>query len=107
MSVIENPQPETLNQTEAIRFWLLAAMLFLLTIALVLGMFSLMYLEDIATLRNAPDTIWSWVCGRPTENGVTLPLMMTGSIVAVIASAALGIGRWWISRSNGRKQKTA
>lgn len=96
------PQPKRKNDTQEGPYD--AAFLLTLTIILlvVFGsfflIFGLAYVEDLDTLRNVPNAIWNLVCGLPVENGVTLPLLWTISIVAFLAAGVLAGARWWISR---------
>jgi hypothetical protein len=41
--------------------------------------------------------IWSFVCGRPVENGVTLPLLLTFSMVSFLGSGLLYATKRWMS----------
>lgn len=100
MSVMQDPQSSPLSRTDSIRFWMLAAILFLVTMAVIMFLFSLAYLDDLNTLRSAPELVWSFVCGQPTENGVTLPLLLTISTLAVLTSGVLAAGRWWLGRDS-------
>jgi hypothetical protein len=86
---------------------MLAGIIFLVTLAAITLMFSMAYLDDLNTLRNAPGLVWSFVCGRPTENGVTLPLLLTVSILAVLTSGVLMAGRWWLGRDSRKSHPQA
>jgi hypothetical protein len=78
-------------------FLLSMAIIFMLVLGLMMLMFSLAYLNDLQTLQNLPDMIWSFVCGRPVENGVTLPLLLTFSMVSFLGSGLLYATKRWMS----------
>ena len=90
-------QPKTEYELE---FWLLLGMVFLIVMGVLMAIFSLTYIHDLATLRNVPDLIWNFACGKPLEGETSLPLLLTLSIVSFGGSVALGGWRWWIQRKN-------
>ncbi len=83
---MENTSQPTTNNTD---FFLTLGMAFLLSTGFTLLVFSLAYAKDLQTLRTVPGAIWSAICGRPVDDGLTLPLMFTLSTVAIIWSGAL------------------
>ena len=107
MSVMQDPQSGRLSRTESLRFWLLAAIVFLVTLAVITLMFSMAYMDDINTFRNAPELVWNFVCGVPTDNSVTLPLMLTATILALLTSGVLAVGRWWLGRDSRQSHSQA
>ena len=66
----------------------LAAM-FAIIVGIILFIFSLAYVDDIETLKNAPDLIWAFVCGRPNDANIVVPLVMTLSVLSLVTSAIL------------------
>lgn len=91
-----NNRPKRKN--DDIRFMLLVAIAFLLTIGVVFALFGTAYIQDMETLRNLPNLIWSFACGQPVENNVTLPLLFSVSIVSFLGSGILAGWRWWLKR---------
>lgn len=86
------------NQKAAERDFLLSmAIVFMLVMGLMMLMFSLAYLKDLQTLRELPDMVWSFVCGRPVENGIALPLLLTLSLVSFLGSGLMYAIKRWIS----------
>ena len=108
MSTTTNPQsPPSQSNTEfyySLPIMLLAGIVFLLIFGVTMAMFSFTYIQDMATLRNVPNLIWNFACGRPQESGVTLPLLLTISIVSFLGSAVLYGWRWWILRTEDRSE---
>ena len=43
------------------------------------------YVKDLTLLTDAPIILWSALCGQPSDNPLTLPLLVTLSGVALIA----------------------
>ena len=64
----------------------------LLSMAVMLAIFSAAYIRDLETLRTVPDAIWDAICGRPDPDGITLPLLLTFSTVCLFASG--GVYAW-------------
>ncbi|MDX2139424.1 MAG: SCO family protein [Chloroflexota bacterium] len=68
--------------------------------ALLLGfgaamlLISLAFLQDLRTLSEIPGLVWAFVCGIPTEDGVTLPLLVVLSLAAFATTGVLWLGRW-------------
>jgi protein SCO1/2 len=73
--------------------------------ALLLGfgaamlLISLAFLQDLRTLSEIPGLVWAFVCGVPSEDGITLPLLVTLSLAAFATTAVLWLGRWVSMRS--------
>ncbi|MEO0563050.1 MAG: hypothetical protein AAF125_13160 [Chloroflexota bacterium] len=65
-----------------------------ITIGVTLFLFSLAYLRDLETLRNAPDAIWDAMCGRPDPEALTLPLLLAGSVIGVGVGGSIHGWRW-------------
>lgn len=97
------PQPETPLQEEAhydLPFILTIAMVFLLVIGVMMLLFSFTYIQDLETLRNVPNLVWNFACGQPIESGVTLPLLLTLTILSFLTTGVLfGVQRWLLRRA--------
>ncbi len=93
----EKPKNET--ALESMRLYLLAGGIFTLTMGLLFGVFAGTHIQDLQTLAEFPGMIWSIACGKPVEGGPVLPLLLTFSIVSLLASGFIFGWRWWISRS--------
>ena len=59
---------------------------------------SLFYVQDIQTLRNAPDLVWSFICGQPIDSDITLPLLLTISLVTFLISGIVYIWKRFVVR---------
>lgn len=68
----------------------------LVTIGLVLLLFSGLYVQDLEALKNAPETLWSFICGVPVDEDYVLPLLLTFSLLAFASGGALLILRGWL-----------
>jgi Na+/H+ antiporter NhaA len=88
---------DTQISTEELKLGLLIGIAFSITIGVVLSIFSVTYLRDLETLRNVPDAIWSFVCGKPVEGGITLPLLLTLTVMSFLSSGLLAIWHWRIN----------
>lgn len=61
----------------------------------VFWIFAIAYSGDIASISQAPQQIWQFVCGIPSKNSLTVPLLLSiGTIAVISGSGAL----WWQSR---------
>lgn len=81
-----------------LEFTLLLGMVFLIVVGVFSLMFSFTYIRDLATLQNVPDILWDFACGRPVDNGIALPLLLTISIVSFLGTGILFGWRKWILR---------
>ncbi len=70
---------------------LLIATIMLFTGAVMLFLFSFAYMQDINTLLNAPEVIWDFLCGVPSAEGPTLPLLLTSATMALLFGIVLVI----------------
>lgn len=86
------------KKLEETRLMLNVAVIMLVTIGAILVLFSGVYVQDIETLKSAPETVWNFICGIPVEGDYVLPLLLTLSILAFVASAGLLVIRWWLGR---------
>lgn len=83
----------SINDNENKRFYILAGMIFFVVIGAIMLLFAVTFINDMQTLRNVPDALWNFICGTPTDNNVTLPLLLTISIVCFGVSVGLQIWR--------------
>lgn len=60
---------------------------------------SLFYIKDITTLRNVPNLVWDFICGQPIDSEITLPLLLTISMVMFMASGIVYAWKRWTSRA--------
>lgn len=94
MEQVSNPSTGETNPsvyTDADYLYTLGT-IFLATTGFTLLVFSLAYAKDLETLRTVPNAIWSAICGVPTENGITLPLLMTMSTLSFMG---VGVIQLW------------
>lgn len=61
----------------------------LISFGLTMLLMSVIYAKDLSLLINAPLAIWSAVCGQPSSDPLTLPLLITLSGVAFVAGLVL------------------
>ncbi|MCA9912455.1 MAG: hypothetical protein KC496_03870 [Anaerolineae bacterium] len=94
---IEKPKNET--SVEDTRLYLLAGGIFALTMGILFALFTTTHIQDLQTLAEFPGMLWSFACGKPVEGGPVLPLLLSLSIVSLLASAILFGWRWWLGRS--------
>ena len=100
MDSSEQPtQPSSPYDTD---FMLILGMVCLVVLGLTLALFSVAYIKDLQTLRNVPNLVWNFACGKPIDNDITLPLLLTLSILSFLGTGILyGVRRWL-----GRNQTT-
>jgi hypothetical protein len=65
---------------------------FLLSSGVMLLVFTSAYVKDIETLRRLPNEIWNAICGRPSDAGAVLPLLLTFASLTLFGGA--GILAW-------------
>jgi hypothetical protein len=57
--------------------------------------FAVAYSGDIASISQAPQQIWQFVCGIPPQNSMTVPLLLSiGTLAIMTGCGAL----WWQRR---------
>lgn len=81
---------------EETRFYMLVASIALITFGVMFLFFGVVYLGDLATLRNAPELVWNFICGQPILSDTTAPLLFTIGILTLLASAMLFVGRRFV-----------
>ncbi|MBZ0293854.1 MAG: hypothetical protein K8L99_14910 [Anaerolineae bacterium] len=79
-------------------FKIVAAIALLFSFGLTMFLFSAAYAKDIDTLRRAPELVWAFICGQPNPDGITLPLLLTISFMAVLVGGGLSLWTWWKTR---------
>jgi len=72
----------------------LLGIIMLFTLGVMLFIFSLALMKDLATLSKAPELVWAFICGAPSEDGPALPLMLTLTTLAF--GAGIGLTGWHI-----------
>ncbi len=88
-------------------FLLLLAMVFVGMAGIFIGLFSLTYIQDLQTLRNVPDILWDFTCGRPNAAGATLPFMLTLTIISFVSVGVMhGIRRWLLRKDMKNKAQS-
>ncbi|MAS32938.1 MAG: hypothetical protein CL610_02950 [Anaerolineaceae bacterium] len=79
-------------------FWVAAAAL-LISFGATMFLFSAAYAKDVETLLKAPELVWAFICGQPSEYGVTLPLLLTAGTMAVLGGVVTTGVTWWRHRN--------
>ena len=82
----------------------LLVIIVLFTVGVMFFIFSLAVMEDLETLGRAPELVWAFICGRPAEEGPTLPLMLTLTTLAFGGGIALTGWHIWKLRKNNLPQ---
>ena len=55
----------------------------------VMLLFCLAYAKDLNTLVNAPFAVWNALCGQPSADPLTMPILLILSVFAVITGVVL------------------
>ena len=79
------------------RFFILTAIIFFVVIGAIMLLFAMTFINDMQTLRNVPDALWNFICGTPTDNNITWPLLLTLAILCFCISAGLQVWRLRLS----------
>ena len=61
----------------------------LLFFGLTLLLLSLAYARDLTLILNSPFEVWSALCGRPSDNPLTLPVLVCTSVLAVMLGVVM------------------
>ncbi|NDJ63178.1 MAG: hypothetical protein GYB67_18810 [Chloroflexi bacterium] len=77
---------------------ILFAVVLLLTFGVTMLVFSLFYVRDIQVISELPGMVWAFICGRPSEDGIVLPVLVLISTMAFMGAAGLGGWRWLQTR---------
>jgi hypothetical protein len=81
--VISSPQLDT----TALKVQIGSVML--LSMGVMMLAFGAAYIKDLETLRSVPGAIWSAVCGKPSENGIAVPLLLTIGVLFLLSAGGL------------------
>lgn len=76
-------------------FLRLLAIIMLFTVGVMLFLFSLALIEDLETLSRAPELVWAFICGAPSDEGPALPLMLTLTTLAIGGGIVVSIWHIW------------
>ncbi|GEM_PF-1615152 len=97
MAEITQQTTDTSNEFEPELIRLLAIVM-LFTTSAMLFLFSFALMEDLSTLAKAPELVWAFICGAPSQDGPALPLMLTLTTLAF--GAGIGLTGWhiWLIR---------
>ena len=101
---------ETVKQQPAIdgfepAFIRLLIIITLFTVGVMLFIFSLAFLEDLETLSKAPELVWAFICGAPSDEGPALPLMLTLTTLAL--GGGVVFSGWHVWKLRQDKSTTA
>lgn len=85
---LPNEQPQTDLKT-------LIAIPLLISFGITMLVFSMAYVQDMALLARAPELVWAFICGQPTEEGIALPILLLLSSITI--TGGLGLLAWtWL-----------
>lgn len=87
---------QTGHTAEETRFYMLIASAALITFGVMFLFFGVVYLGDLASLRDAPDLVWNFICGQPILSDTTAPLLFTIGILTSLASIVLFVSRRFV-----------
>jgi hypothetical protein len=69
----------------------------LTSFGLTMLLMSVIYMRDLAFLVNAPLVVWSAICGQPSNDPLTLPILVTlGSaalLIGIVLIVVIAVGR--------------
>lgn len=85
----ENRTPDTEDSGSDVSVLYLLLTVLLWSMGATLLLISLAYIKDIDTLKNIPDAVWNFICGRPTPDGPTLPLLLTLGTLALLSGGGV------------------
>lgn len=72
----------------------------LISFGITMLIMSLAYVQDVALLARAPELVWAFICGQPTDEGVALPILLLLSTVTI--TGGLGLLAWaWMRKRFG------
>lgn len=73
--ILPNQTPSTTSDNADLIALTTATLLISFGVAMLA--FSVLYVKDVAYLREVPQAVWDFICGRPNQSGITLPLLLT------------------------------
>jgi hypothetical protein len=86
----------TLSRVQRIQTALPIAAAALIAFGATLLALTLAYIEDVALLARAPEAVWLFVCGVPTDSEMALPLLAgLGTLTLVVGVGMIALARWW------------
>lgn len=85
-------------QTRKPSFALSAMSIASFSFGLTMFVLSIAYAKDLATLASVPLAIWSALCGQPSDNPLTLPILVSLSALSVVIGIALVLVNVWRTR---------
>jgi hypothetical protein len=56
--------------------------------------FTALYVKDLQTLAQLPELVWYFICGRPSDDGVVLPML----VLLTTAAFMIAGGLWGVRR---------
>ncbi len=92
------PQDTETPQAATVSIRVIVA-IFTASLGVMLLIFGFASLKDLATLKTVPEAIWNFICGRPSDDGITLPLMFTLGTLALLISGGLTVWGYWRGRN--------
>ena len=69
----------------------------IISFGLIFWVFAIAYSGDVASVVQAPQQIWQFVCGIPPKNSMTVPLLLSIGTIAILS----GSGALWWQRRRG------
>lgn len=92
MSDMTTTQPTGQTSKEYVDVPVLVGLTLALSFGVTMLFFTLLYVKDLETFAQIPEQVWLFICGRPGEDGVILPLLVLLTAGAFIA--ATGVWGW-------------
>ena len=89
---------ESRPNTRQLSIFPLALAALLISFGFTMFIFSAAYARDVSILTKAPEVVWAFICGRPAEYGVTLPLLLTLGTMGLLGGTGLFGWHWWRER---------
>lgn len=81
----QTPATQLPRQLSGAVFFAVGLMGFGITVLLM----SVFYIHDLALLREIPDMIWQFICGVPSDNPTTFPLLISTGILTLMGGTVL------------------
>jgi hypothetical protein len=95
-------QPHDISSNKPTPLSLILGSVLLLSFGATMLLISLTYVHDMRTLRELPNAVWNFICGKPQENQVLLPLLVLLSFGSFMAAGGLWAWRWLSKKLGGR-----
>jgi hypothetical protein len=84
-------QPIRPAQTQKTSFALVVTAIALASFGVTMLLFIVAYVQDLAVLANAPFAVWSALCGQPSDNPLTLSVLIVLSGFALLSGLGAGV----------------